>query len=287
LQALKLVPGLGLIATSIRTLAPLRLYRPVTCEQVAHIIANEEEPPTLLAGGTDLCLQFNDGLAPRSLVALERVASLQRIERVDDEIRIGGGVTHDAGHADPLLNRQLGGFARAWGTIANARVRFRATIGGNIMARRPRYEMPIILDTLGADFSFRTGNRAVRIKPGEVWRGNAPAPSLLEYVAIPADRDVIDFRYDRTLRPTVTLALCVRRTNGAIEPRAMIATELLPPVALRLPTASSYQDLHSEEFASAAASTLPEDYADHNTTNWYLRRATAALLHRQLKGVVQ
>jgi len=285
LQALKLVPGLGLIATSIRTLAPLRLYRPITCEQVTHILGNEEDPPTLLAGGTDLCAQFNDGLAPRTLIALDRVASLRRIERVDGEIRIGSCVTHDAGRADPILNRQLGGFAQAWGTIANARVRFRATIGGNIMALRPRYEMSIILDALRTTLSFRIGDRSVRIKPEEVWAGKAPARSLLEYMAIPADSDVIEFRYDRTLRPTMTLALCVRRTNGVIEPRATIATELLRPATLRTSPVSSQQKLRSREFASATASTLPDDYADHNTTNWYLRRAAASLLYRQLQDI--
>jgi aerobic carbon-monoxide dehydrogenase medium subunit len=285
LQALKLVPGLGLIATSIRTLAPLRLYRPITCEQVTHILANEEDPPTLLAGGTDLCAQFNDGLAPQTLIALDRIASLRLIERVDGEIRIGSCVTHDTGRADPILNRELAGFARAWGAIANVRVRFRATIGGNIMAMRPRYEMSIILDALRATLSFRAGDRSVRITPKEVWAGKAPAKSFLEYVAIPCDGDVIDFRYDRTLRPTMTLALCVRRTRGMIEPRATIATELLRPAALRASPVSSPQELRSSEYASVTASTLPDDYADHNTTNWYLRRAAASLLHRQLREI--
>jgi carbon-monoxide dehydrogenase medium subunit len=287
LRALKLVPGLGLIATSIRTLAPFRLYRPSTCEQVAHILQSEDGKPVLLAGGTDLCAQFNDGLAPRSLVALERIAALRTIHTVDGEIRIGSGVTHAAGRADPLLNRQIGSFAQAWGAIANARVRFRASIGGNIMAQRPRYEMSVILDALGASLSFRIGDRAVRLSPGDIWIGKLPARSFLDYVALTVDDGFIAFRYDRSLRPTMTLALCVRRTGDRIEPRAVIATEMLRPAALRFPAVSSHRDLRSKELASAAAATLPEDYADDNATNWYLRCAAACLLHRQLEDIAR
>jgi aerobic carbon-monoxide dehydrogenase medium subunit len=287
LRPVQLVSGRGLIATSIRTLPPLRLYRPSTCEQVASILANEDGQPTLLAGGTDLCAQFNDGLMPRTLLALDRVEALRRINNVDDEVRIGSGVTHAVGCVDPVINRRLDGFAQAWGAMANVRVRFRATIGGNIMALRPRYEMSVILDALGASLSFRAIDRAERISLGEVWSGKAPARSFLEYVAIPAGGDFIGFRYDRSLRPTMTLALCVRRARGEISPRAVIATEMLTPFALRLPSVSSLEELPSKDFASAAAATLPQDYGDDHASNWYLRRAAASLLYRQLADVAR
>jgi aerobic carbon-monoxide dehydrogenase medium subunit len=284
---LKHVPGLGLIATSIRTLAPLRLYRPSTCEQVAHILQNEEVLPTVLAGGTDLCAKFNDGLAPRSLIALDRIDALRQIERVDGEIRIGSGVTHAAGHADPLLNRHLREFAQAWGAIANARIRFRATIGGNVMALHPRYEMSVILDALGAALAFRVADRSVRLSPDAVWSGEAPPRSFLEYIAIPLENDVVAFRYDRSLRPTMTLAVCVRSADNVIKPRATVATELLRPVALRFPTISSHRDFLTKDLASTAAATLPTYYADGNTTNWYLQRAATSLLQRHLEDITR
>jgi aerobic carbon-monoxide dehydrogenase medium subunit len=287
LQPLKHVSGLGLIATSIRTLAPLRLYRPSTCEQVAQILHNEEVPPTILAGGTDLCAKFNDGLVPRSLVALDRIDALRQIERVDGEIRIGSSVTHAAGHADLLLNRQLSGFAQTWGAIANARIRFRATIGGNIMALNPRYEMSVILNALGAMLSFRVADRSVRLSPDAVWSGDAPSRSFLEYIAIPVENDVLEFRYDRSLRLTMTLAVCMRSSKNRIELRAAIATELLAPIALSFPKISSHQDLLSQSLASAAAATLPDDYTDGNTTNWYLRRAAASVLRRRLGDIAR
>jgi aerobic carbon-monoxide dehydrogenase medium subunit len=286
---LQRVPGLGLIAPSIRTLAPFRLYRPSSCEQIAHILHNEEYAPTLLAGGTDLCAQFNEGLEPRALVSLHRVAALRQIEEVNGEIRIGGAVTHGCGHADPLLGRQLGTFAQAWRAIANPRIRFRATIGGNLMALRPRYEMSIMLDALCAAVSFKVGNRDVRLEPREIWNGKVPARAFLEYIAIPSDRDFIAFRYDRSLRPATTLALCVRSANNGVKVRAVVATEMLPPLALDFPAVASLRELSSatKDFALSAAETLPEDYADHNTSNWYLRRAAGFLLHRQLKDVAR
>jgi aerobic carbon-monoxide dehydrogenase medium subunit len=286
---LQRVPGLGLIATSIRTLAPLRLYRPFTCEQVADILHNEEPTPTLIAGGTDLCAQFNEGLAPRSLISLHRVAALRQIEAVDDEIHIGGSVTHACGHADPLLVRRLGTFAQAWRAIANPRIRFHATIGGNLMALRPRYEMSVMLDALGAAVSFKAGNRNVRLKPGDIWSGKVPARAFLEYIAIPSGGDFIAFRYDRSLRPTMTLALCIRGTNNGLKTRAVVATEMLAPAALDVPAVASLRELcsASKDLATAAATTLPQDYADDNTSNWYLRRTVGFLLRRQLEDAAR
>lgn len=283
------VPGLGLIATSIRTLAPLRLYHPFSCEQVAHILHNEECAPTLLAGGTDLCAQFNEGLAPRSLVSLHQVAALRQIKEIDGEIRIGGAVTHACGHADHLLHRHLGTFAQAWRAIANPRIRFRATIGGNLMALRPRYEMSAMLDALGAAVSFRVGDRHVRLGPQEIWSGQVPARAFLDNIAIPARGDFVAFRYDRSLRPTVTLALCVRDTNNGLKVRAVVATEMLPPASLDFPAVASLQELSgaTKDLAAAAAATLPQDYADDNASNWYLRRAASILLHRQLEDVAR
>jgi aerobic carbon-monoxide dehydrogenase medium subunit len=289
LHSLQRVPGLGLIATSIRTLAPVRLYRPFCCEQVADILHNEEYAPTLLAGGTDLCAQFNEGLAPRSLISLHRVAALRQIEAFDGEIRIGGAVTHACGHAHPLLGRQLGTFAQAWRAIANPRIRFRATIGGNLMALRPRYEMSVMLDALGAALSFKAGSHNVRLTPGEIWNGKAPARAFLEFIAIPAGDDFVAFRYDRSLRPTMTLALCIRGTNNGLKTRAVVATEMLAPTALDVPAVASLRELGSasKDVAAAAAATLSQDYADKNTSNWYLRQTVDFLLHRQLEDAAR
>jgi len=286
---LQRVPGLGLIATSIRTLAPLRLYRPFSCEQVSDILHNEEHTPTLLAGGTDLCGQFNEGLAPQSLISLHRVAALRRIEEVNGEIRIGSAVTHACGHADPLLDRQLATFAQAWRAIANPRIRFRATIGGNLMALRPRYEMSLMLDALGAAVSFKAGNRNVRLTPGEIWNGKTPTRAFLEYIAIPPGSNFVAFRYDRSLRPTMTLALCIRDTNNGLKTRAVVATEMLAPVVLDVPAVASVREFlsASKDLATAASATLPQDYADDNTSNWYLRRTVCFLLRRQMEDTAR
>jgi hypothetical protein len=83
----------------------------------------------------------------------------------------------------------------------------------------------------------------------------------------------------------MTLAVCMRRSGGVLSPRVVIATEMLPPIALALPHVPSLQDLNSVDYASAAAAALPKDYADQNASNWYLRRVTASLLHRQLKDL--
>ena len=266
---MKLLPGIGLVASSARTIGTPTLQRPRTLADLATILRSEADP-VFIAGGTDLCSAFNEGLAPATLVSLDRVDVLRRVVHDGEHLRIGSGVTHHAGSADALVRAHLPGFAQAWARIANVRVRGWATIGGNLMARRTRYEMSILLSALGARLHLvEPGGGTADIEPGALWdRAMAPG-TLLHHVAIPL-RDTPHLDYDRGLRPRLTLAFC-RRGAGA---RAVLATEWLRPVML---------ELAPSETAEMALAALPDSFADATATNWYLRRVGTVLLRRALE----
>ena len=258
----------GLIASSMRTLEPTRVLQPRSVEEAVAVLAESGSAPVLVAGGTDVVAQFNEGLIPTELIALHGIDALRRIEIVDGVLRIGSCVTHDAGSRSEIVRAALPGFAAAWGRIANIRVRMTATIGGNIMARRTRYEMPILLEAIGAELKF--------------------AGRMLVDVAIPL-AGFVAFDYDRTLRPIMTQAVCLRRGNGgALQLRAALGTEAIAPAGFVPPfdgTSPAALGSAAASVAEAAFADFPAAIADPYTTNAYLRRAGRALLRRQLERI--
>ena len=242
----------------MRTLDAMRVYRPVTVNEAVAVL-EQTDAPTVVAGGTDLVAQFNEGLVPHDLLALRGIGALRRIAVIDGLLHIGSCVTHDAGSSSEVVRGAVPGFAAAWGRIANARVRLTATLGGNVMARRTRYEMPILLEALGATVHF--------------------AGALLTEVTIPLT-GLVAFDYDRTLRPVMTQAVALRRTaDGTLAFRAAIGTEGAAPHALFGPL--------SADAARAAYADFPVTFADNYSSNAYLRRAGCAILHRQLERLTR
>ncbi len=276
-----------MIATSFRTVGDLVVYRPRSLAEAVRIASESELPPALLAGGTDMVAQFNQGRSPTEVVALAGLAELREISLRDDELHIGAMVTHADGSLDATVRRAAPGFAAAWGKIANVRVRFAATLGGNLMARRTRYEMPILLSALNGRVHFEAAGSAGTTGADEFAQYAPGARTILTRAVIPL-RGLVAFDYDRTLRPIMTLALCVRRVGEELRARTVIGTEAMQPHVLDFGfghgelrrIAAEARDTARQAFAA-----LPADVCDPYTGNAYLRGAGTALLARALARV--
>lgn len=273
----------ALISTSIRTLADLVVFRPRSLEDAVRVACEAGAAPTIVAGGTDIVAQCNEGLSPRALLALSAVRELQNIAVRGDSLSIGSLVTHDAGSNSETVRRSLPGFASAWDLIANVRIRFSATLGGNVMARR-RYEMPLLLSALGARLRFADAS-------GEVERDVAnPAEPLVSPRAILTAAVIplagaIAFDYDRSLRPIVTHAVALRRSAaGTICGRVVIGTEALPLYAYDFALDGGDRTALRDKAPDIARETyraFPLD-VPATTRTAYLRRVGPVVLARQL-----
>src|SRR5215813_11628942 len=169
----------GWLFPSSQAIAPFCLARPRTVAEALAAFAADADGAVFYAGGTDLVLRFREGLRITTLVYLNEIAALQSIEEKDGSIIIGACVTHEVGANHPLLQAHVPAFAAAWRQIASARVRFSASIGGNIMSRRPGYELPGMLEVLGARLSLvsRVGTRTVT--PSALWTERTVPGELL------------------------------------------------------------------------------------------------------------
>lgn len=261
----------GLVAPSQRTIPDFALHRPDTVEEALTAAA---APGAVYAQGcSDLFAQFREGLRCERLVALDRVTELREVALRGADLEIGAGVSHHEGARDPVVTATLPGLAEGWGLVANHRIRQRATIGGNLMARRTRYELSVMLDALGARLRFESAAGPLDLTPAAVWDRAEPAGGLLRHVLVPGAVGTW-FGYARELRPVMTAAVAVRGTR------------------VRLTVGSEYRRPHTVDTElgadpEQAAARLPDTIADYAGSAPYRRRLAAVLLRRLLERHAQ
>jgi carbon-monoxide dehydrogenase medium subunit len=260
---MKLVATAGLIPASFRTLPAFGLVRATTITDAVTALGNSERP-AVLSGGTDLPARFNEGFAPSDLIDVTRVGELRQITLAGDSLQIGATVTHAAGSTHALVLEHLPSLARAWSRIANVRIRLSATLGGNLMARRTRYEGAILLSALRASLRFQTVEGVLEFPVEAIWTGEIPPRALLTTIVIPL-RDGPRLDYARDLRPIMTQAIALDRSGDG---RIVTATEHAVPCVRPLLASGPQGEL---------------DLADPVTSTGYLRRVSAVLLARQLE----
>jgi carbon-monoxide dehydrogenase medium subunit len=274
--------GAGLVADSQWALEPFELVRPATVAEA--VAARSERPDAVFAAGmTDLTAQFREGLRPSECIVLSGLDELRRIRVTADELRIGALLTHRTGPAEETLRTALPSLAQAWGRIANVRIRFRATIGGNLMAGRPRYEMPVILSALEADAYLTDARGEHRLPVAALARGESVPGGLLTEIGVETS-SLAWYGYDRSLRPVTTVAVAVRRVPGGLKVTASAGSEYRPAATVsQVFAAEEPSRLDPREVGAALANALPDSIGDYAGSAGYRRRVVGTLIARRLR----
>jgi carbon-monoxide dehydrogenase medium subunit len=263
---MKFVSAAGFIPTSARSLPAFGLRRPTSIAEAVHAF-DDAKQPMFLAGGTDLPAQFNEGFTPINVIDLERVAELREIKLAGDALEIGATVTHASGSTHALIKQHLPSLGTAWARIANVRIRFSATMGGNLMARRTRYEGSILLSALGARLRFKAAAGETELAVEDLWRTDLPSLGLLTTIVVPL-RPGLRLDYARELRPIMTQAVAF---DDAGKGRVVTATEHSVPCVRTLTGAEP----------GAVQDAL--NINDPVTSEAYVRRLSETLLVRQIE----
>src|SRR6478735_4008985 len=132
------------------------------------LTALAEEPASfVLAGGTDLMVQVNEGLrrpGPGPVLALAGIPELRAVQRQGDELVVGAGVTYTELMAEPTAS-MLPALAEAARTVGSPQIRNAGTIGGNLGTASPAGDTLPVLSALDAvvGIAGSNGRRAVVI----------------------------------------------------------------------------------------------------------------------------
>jgi carbon-monoxide dehydrogenase medium subunit len=279
----------GWVSRSHRAIAPFELVRAGSVDEALAALRRRVAAPVALAGGIDLVRTLRAGRPADLVVSLKGVAELSRIAETDDAIVIGACVTHHRIETDPLIARTLPGLAAAWRTIGNIRVRLAGTIGGNVMAREPAYDGPVLLAAVDASLHLRTQRGAMTVKPAETPRWKAPPSAVLDSILVPrVKRRWLAF--DRSLKPAVSVALAIEDHGpevllGRAAVGCAYGAALSRPLVLGGATGVGAIAGRAAEIARDFVASLPPPLDDAFAGRAYRRRMIEVLLRRQLAAL--
>lgn len=137
---------------------------PSTLKEALELLANESTRGRLLAGGSDLMVQWAAGMEPPPrVISIKGLKELQGIKEDDGAVVIGAGVTHAHIRSSKPVQKHLPALAAAAATVGGPQIQALGTIGGNVANASPAGDLaPALLITGGAAVvASRTGERTI------------------------------------------------------------------------------------------------------------------------------
>ena len=197
---------------------PLRrftIHQPKTAAEAAQILTEFGEKGRAYAGGTELLLAMkHDLLRYEHLVDVKTIAGLDKIEKKNGAVIIGGTVTHRAIENSALVKQNLPVLANMEAHVANVRVRASGTLGGNLCFAEPHSDPATLLTALGAKVNVqgKTAGRTItmdKLITGAYETSLAPDEIMMDVeVPVPAKSQRASYlKFQLKERPTLGLAL--------------------------------------------------------------------------------
>jgi len=131
--------------------ASFRYARPSSIAEVVALLSATGGAARVLAGGQSLMPLLSRRIErPSLLIDINRIAGLDRIELIDGHIRMGALVRQEQALRSPLVRTEIPGVSAAMAWVANATVRSRGTVIGNLVTNSPGAELPAVAIALDA-----------------------------------------------------------------------------------------------------------------------------------------
>jgi carbon-monoxide dehydrogenase medium subunit len=142
-----------------------RYLIPTSIEDAVTSLNHADGPTAVIAGGTDLLLDLQQGRHPSvdTLVDISQIEELKQVRVEPEGIFIGAAVTHNDIIRNPILKEHAQCLVEGCGLIGGPQVRNVATIGGNVAHALPAGDGTIALVALDAE-------ACVVSKTGETWQ---------------------------------------------------------------------------------------------------------------------
>ena len=128
----------------MKTLEHIHCYFPKTLDEALTLLADERSRGPIIAGGTDIVVQWQAGAIPLPdcAISLYGIDELQQIIDMDDTLKIGAGVTHTQLRNSETVQRWLPALTAAAATVGAHQIQNRGTLGGNVANASPAGDTP-------------------------------------------------------------------------------------------------------------------------------------------------
>jgi carbon-monoxide dehydrogenase medium subunit len=133
---------------------------PESIEEALQILADNEGRARLIAGGTDLVIELEQGkCTAECLVDVTRIPGLDAIEHRDDHIVLGANVTFRQVKDSSLVRQHARILAEAAGTVGALQIQTVATLAGNIVSALPAADGSVALTALDAEVEVASAGK--------------------------------------------------------------------------------------------------------------------------------
>jgi carbon-monoxide dehydrogenase medium subunit len=250
----------------------------------------------VLAGGTDLLIQFRAGVRqPSAFVDIKYIPELITISEREDRVRIGASVAAASIGEHAALNRLWPGLVEAAHLIGSTQIQGRASLGGNLCNASPAADSTcaLIVNRARCVIAGPAGERSVAAEAF----CTAPGRTVLErgeiLVAIDMPRPAAGTAdaYLRLIpRTEMDIAIAGAAVSVTLDPSgvctaARVAVGAVAPTALLVPAAAaalvgSRLDDDALDRAAEAARAVARPIDDKRGTVAYRRQVVGVLVKR-------
>lgn len=143
-------------------------------DEVIRLLSVKGENARIIAGATDLILEFEHGLHPKvdTIIDISRIPNLDEIHiSENDIIHIGPLVTHNHCVASKLIRDKAYPLARACWEVGAPQIRNRGTVAGNLITASPANDTITALMALDAHITLKSVKGERTVKLGDFYTG--------------------------------------------------------------------------------------------------------------------
>jgi len=261
-------------------------------------LLQELEDALILAGGTDLLVDYKQGLVQiNHLISLQGIRELKEIVNRNNNIRIGAMVTPSEIISHPLLNEYIPALVQAARSMASSQIRSLATIGGNIASGVPSADFPPALMAADAAVELRCSQSRRKVSLLEFFTGPRDTVCREEelltaiLIAVPPPKTGISFQ-KFTLREANALAVASAASRltlksekinkatvilGAVAPTPLVANKTSEFLSGKEPSEILFKE------AASIAKAEAKPISDIRGSIWYRKELIESLVFRSLK----
>lgn len=266
-----------------------------TLDETLAALADLGEAATILAGGTDVMVQYLRGeITPEWLLHIEHVAELAGADTSGDTVSLGALVSHRRTATDSRLSSGLPALAEACATVGGWQTQEIGTVVGNVCNASPAADAlpPLLVADSIVHLASSAGRRSLPLEDFVTGRRSTASRAdelvtglELEPVASSTGEAYLKIA-PRTAMEVAVIGLAVRLTMaGGTVTRARVAAGAVAPIPFRCRDAEAVltgSDLEAEAVGEAAQllARQAQPIDDARASASYRRRVVARALAR-------